>query len=174
MNRWQLIFVAVMTVLLGGVASVAVAGLDVPPNNVDMSVYAKLADMPQPAAVSPQAEIVGGALGSSSTYMRSDAKIPRISRSAVVVTDGSGNWTVTWSTALPGASVVLPIPINSGVQPATCNVVTSTVSGASGRCWQAQSTLLNLSIITAGLTLNAQGGNAGSMSVQLIAIPTTQ
>lgn len=76
--------------------------------------------------------------------------------------------------ALAATSGVFAIPVNAGSQPVTCNVITRTTTTAAGKCWTAQTTLLNLSIITAGLTLSPYGASLAGIPVQVIAVPTTQ
>lgn len=130
---------------------------------------------PQPSSTVPNPEGVGGAVGSSVEFMRADATLPRITRSTTVLTDASGNWSVTWSMAMMATPTVFPIAVNSGAQPISCNVATRTTTGATGRCWTASSgSLLNLSIITAGLTVLPYGNSAAGVQVQVIAIPPSQ
>lgn len=124
----------------------------------------------------PPSEAVGGAVGTAGVAMRADAQIPRITRAAVAVTDASGNWTTTWATPLASTPLVLPIPIMSGgaTQPINCAPVTISATAASGKCWTGQTALLNLSIITAGLTLNPNATAPAGISVQIFALPLTQ
>lgn len=136
--------------------------------------YSSLNGPPVPADTVPMVEAVGGAVGSQQTYRRGDSVQPRITRASVVTTDGSGNWSVSWASPVPGSQAVTALlPINAGTQPASCNVTTSTVNGASGKCWVAQSTLLNLGIITAGLTLTPFNPASG-LQVQVVALPVSQ
>lgn len=130
---------------------------------------------PIPADFVPPSEAIGGAIGvDTAMYARSDHTHPRITRVAVVSTDASGNWAVTWSTPLAATPAVFPIAVNAGSLPVTCNVTARSTTAASGKCWGAQSALLNLSIITAGLTLTPDVAVGAGVSVQVVAIPATQ
>lgn len=161
MSRWRSVPVALA---VWAFASPAIA---------QISSVSSPAAPPAPASTIPQSELVSGSVGTSTDYMRADARLPRITRVAIVTTDGSGNWSVTWSSALAATPVVLAIPVSSGTQPVMCVVATASTTTATGKCWVGQTTVLNLSIVTAGLTLNPNA-NAASMSVQVLAIPTTQ
>ena len=124
----------------------------------------------------PPAEAVGGSAGSASTCLRSDAKLPRITRAGVVVTDSSGNYTITWSTPLPAAPVTLPIPMipTGGTQPIICLPSTSTTTGATGRCWYARQLPSTLVVLTNLISYDVFGASASTITVQVLAIPVTQ
>lgn len=149
------------------------APVDIP--TVQSLIDNAMLTVPQPGSTIPT-EIVGGTAGvATATFMRSDAKPSRITRSVVVTTDGSGNFSVTWSTALSSAPVVDLTWVNSAAMPITCELTTDpTTTTVAGRCKQSQSTALNLSIITAGLTLNPFNAGASGVKVHVIAIPPTQ
>lgn len=76
------------------------------------------------------------------------------------------------------ASIVLwgmCLVVASGNNPIWCETVTRSASGATGWCRTNTPTLLNLSIITAGLTLNAAGTTAPlNTPVMLFAREPTQ
>jgi hypothetical protein len=140
-----------------------------------MSAAQVQALVPQPASTVPQTEAVGGAVGAATNYMRADAKIPRITRAAMVVTDVSGNWTVTWSTALLATPAVLPVPVNTGAQPIVCNVSAASATGASGRCWLARTLPATLTLLTALISFDIFGtAPTSGTTVQVLAIPPTQ
>ena len=127
---------------------------------------------PAPATAIPPSETVPGAIGTDVTkYATADHIHPRISRMNVVSTDSSGSWSITWSTVMASTPGVFVIPINSGDMPVTCNVVTRSTTGASGKCWNGQTTLLNLSIVTAGLTVTPDVSVGAGVQVQVIAVP---
>lgn len=131
--------------------------------------------VPQPASTVPQTEAVGGAVGAATNYMRADAKIPRITRAAMVVTDASGNWSVTWSSALLATPAVLPVPVNASAQPIVCNVSVASATGASGRCWLARTLPATLTLLTALVSYDLFGVPPTSgTTVQVLAIPPTQ
>lgn len=131
--------------------------------------------LPTPATTVPQTEAVGGALGSNtSQFMRADAKLPRITRASTVATDASGNWAVTWSSALSATPVVLPIPINASGQPVVCNVSTTSASGATGTCSLARTLPATLTLLTALVSYSVFQIPATGTQVQVLAIPPTQ
>lgn len=130
--------------------------------------------IPVPAAATPQNEQVGGAVGTSMNYMRADAKIPRITRVAIVTTDASGNWSVTWSTPLMSTPAVLPIAINSGAQPVVCNVATTSATGATGSCQMARTLPATLTLLTALVNYSVFQVPATGTQVQILAIPPSQ
>lgn len=130
--------------------------------------------VPDPASSTPVPEVVGGAVGSAVTYMRSDAVIPRISRATTVTTTTGGVFSGTWATALAATPNIVLVPVYTGVGNATCFLTAApTTTTFAGKCTTDQSALLNLSIVTAGLTIGPIASPTG-MSVQVFAIPPTQ
>lgn len=128
-----------------------------------------------PGSSAPQPETVNGSAGVATSCLRSDAKLPRITRAGMATTtDANGTWAITWSAPLPAAPVTLPLPLNTGAQPIVCNVATSTVAGATGRCWLART--LPATIVTLGalVSYDTSGSPASGISVQVLAIPPTQ
>ena len=129
----------------------------------------------QPATVVPPSETVGGAGGTASTFRRSDAVQPRITRAGLATaTDTNGNWAITWSTPLATPPVTLPIPVNTGTEPIVCNVATSTGTGATGRCWLARTLPATILTLTALVNYDPFGTAAPGIMVQVLAIPVTQ
>lgn len=144
-------------------------------NNPGLTLDQVQAAMPQPAQVIPQTEAVGGAVGSTTSYMRADAKIPRITRAATLTTAGDGTFSATWAQALAAPPTVSLTWVNTGASPVTCELTAApTATAVQGKCKGAQTSLLNLSIITAGLTLNPFNSGAAGISVHVVAIPSTQ
>lgn len=151
----------------------AAARMDTPAP--DMSAFAPVSAIPQPAAVAPGAEATVAAVGSGLTYARADHVHPRITRATIVTTASDGSFSGTWSLALTGAAVVIPVPISSSSVPPNCWITaTPTTTTFQGQCTVAQSTLLNLSIVTTGLTLKSYAASPGGLSVEVLAIPVTQ
>lgn len=143
--------------------------------NPGMTLDGVLSVMPQPNTAVPQAEAVGGAVGSALTYLRSDVKTPRITRAATVTTIAGGTFSGTWATALSAAPNIVLTPIATGGVAVTCELTAMpTTTAFAGRCWTSQSTLLSLSIVTAGLTVAPNAASAAGISVQVLAIPPTQ
>lgn len=167
-NVWNLALVAAivssMAFLVGSMVETSSA----------QSMTSSLYGPPVPAESLPNPENTTPSVGSSTDYMRADAVLPRITRAATVTTDATGNWSVTWATPLLATPTVLPIAINAGSQPVSCNVITRSTTAATGRCWTAQSSLLNLGIVTAGLSILPYANSAAGVQVQVIALPPTQ
>lgn len=132
------------------------------------------AAMPLPANATPPSEMIGGQTGSQVRYAREDHTHPRITRAAVVTTDGSGGWAVTWATSMASVPTVLPVPVNASTQPIVCNVATRTTTGATGRCWLARTLPATLSLLSALVSYDVFGAAATGVSVQVLAIPVTQ
>ncbi len=127
--------------------------------------------VPTPGMSVPNTELIGGSSGSRmNSFAMADQQHPRITRAVVVQTDGAGNWTASWQ-ALSAVPIVDVTPISTANQPVICNVTGRTTTGATGRCFIGQTTLLNLSIITSGLTLNGFGTPAAATDIQVLAIP---
>lgn len=126
----------------------------------------------------PQAEAVGGAVGTSTNCIRQDAKLPRITRAATCTLNASAACTVTWDTPLvaPAGVGVVITPVNTpAANPIACNLTAvPNTTGASIKCWLSQSTVLSLSLVTAGLTLNPFQNALSGTQVQILAIPLTQ
>lgn len=133
-----------------------------------------LASACPPSSAVPPMEAITATAGSAVTCRRSDAVQPRITRAAAVTTDSAGNWSVTWSTALATAPVVIPVPVNASAQPIVCNVATRTMTGATGRCWLARTLPATLIAVGALISFDVFGSAAASIPVQVFAIPMTQ
>jgi hypothetical protein len=159
-------------------ATPAAAQVAYPPSAVDVSTLAtkvEMAGMCPPGSTLPSAEDVTATAGTASTCLRSDAKLPRITRAGMAPpTDGTGTWSMTWATPLPAVPVTLPLPMNSGTQPIVCNVTTSTATGASGRCWLARTLPSTLLTLVALVNFDPNGAPASGITVQVLAIPVTQ
>lgn len=169
---WMVALIVASVVLIAGGTGAAITQGWAQAQQVEAS---SLNGPPMPADAVPPSETVAGQIGAMDRYAREDHTHPRITRSTTVLTDASGNWSVTWSSAMMATPTVFPLAVNAGAQPITCNVATRTTTGATGRCWTASSgSLLNLSIITAGLTVLPYGNSAAGVQVQVIAIPPSQ
>lgn len=128
-----------------------------------------------PGSAVPQTEAIAAAAGVASTCLRSDARLPRITRAGLVSsTSNAGDWSITWTTPLPAPPVTLPIPMNTGTQPIVCNVSSSTTTGAAGRCWLARTLPATLVAVSALVSFDPNGAPAAGIAVQVLAIPATQ
>lgn len=143
-------------------------------DNAAQAAAAAQAAVPAPANATPPSEMIGGQTGSQVRYAREDHTHPRITRAGIVVTDSGGAWSVTWATPLASAPAVLPVPVNATTQPVVCNVSTRTTAGATGRCWLARTLPATLSLLSALVSYDIFGAAATGVSVQVLAIPSTQ
>lgn len=124
--------------------------------------------------VPPPSEVLGGSAGNMDTASRANHTHPRITRAMTVTTASDGTFSGTWSVPLAAAPNISLVPIapNTSID---CQLTAApTASTFQGRCFSAQTTLLNLSIVTAGLTLNPVTNTGAGVSVQVIAVPATQ
>lgn len=135
---------------------------------------AAMAKIPVPSDGLPPSEMVGGAPGSAPTFRRADAAAPRITRAAIVTTDGAGGWAVAWKAPLAATPVVLPIPVASSAQPIVCMPVSVSSTGASGRCWYARTLPAAIVSLSTLVSYDVFGAAAGAIAVQVLAIPPTQ
>lgn len=162
--------------MLGLLVAVSVFTLGYMSRGASAQAYVSSLNPPcMPADIAPATETVGGAAGSSPECVRSDARAPRLTRAATVVTTTGGVFSGTWETPLAASDptiVLTPIAASASVDCQLTAVPTATTF--QGRCWTAQPTLLNLSIITTGLTLNPVVTSAAGITVQVIALPKTQ
>lgn len=102
---------------------------------------------------------------------------PLLVQSTNVVTDGAGNWTVTWGTNFQSSTpfIAARAVVPTGNNPINCEVVSRTAGSVSGWCRQNTPTLLSLAIVTTGLTLNAFGAIPSTgTTVMVLGRDTTQ
>lgn len=131
---------------------------------------------PAPASAPPPSEILAGAVGSDTgQYALANHQHPRITRATTAATISGGSFSGTWSSAFASPPTIILTPIASGSAAVTCELTAvPTTTAFAGRCWTSQSTLLNLTILGSGLTLNPNAASAAGISVQVIGIPPTQ
>lgn len=140
-------------------------------------VQAVLAAMPTPCAAVPAADTLAGSLGTAAPCTpRQDASRPTVVQAANVVTDPSGNWSVTWAKPFASPSpTVAPLPVNTGTLPVLCNVGSRSATTASGRCWQANTATLGGTLAAiVGAVVNSFQNGAANMLVSVIAREPTQ
>ncbi len=119
-------------------------------------------------------------------YRGADDPQPRITRTAgctIVIAGGIGSCETAWDgSAFPSGTVVrlagAPGVTTASVgaaneQPVTCKFYNMTVTGLGFRCWQAQSSLLTLGGVTAGLTLLPFSAPSTTVTVNVTALPTS-
>lgn len=102
---------------------------------------------------------------------------PILVQAANVVTDASGNWTVTWTSNFNSPTpFIAPLAVQpAGNNPINCATVSRTNNTATGWCRQSTPTLLTLAIVTTGLTLNPfQNIPSTGTTVMVVGRDTTQ
>lgn len=131
-------------------------GSGVTPDQMNSALAAVTASIPQPTVIVPAQPLGTGSTGTAGFYTPPDASPRLVFQGTNVVTDSSGNWTVSWATSYVSSSplVLAKAVVSSTFNTITCEVSARSSSTASGWCRQATPTLLNLSIVTTGLTLN--------------------
>lgn len=134
------------------------------------------ASMAQPCVLPPAPDTLLGTVGTSTACSRrSDSTRPTAVQAAAVVTDASGNWTVTFAKSFANAPAVDPLPINTGSLPIMCNVVSRSVTGATGKCWQANTATLGGSLTALlNAVVNVFGNAAANTTVMVLARDMTQ
>lgn len=145
----------------------------------DMSIYAKLTDLPLASTAVTNAPTTNGTAGDagSKTFVPANAAQILVVQAVNTTTDGSGNWSVTFGQAFQGATPIIsafPIVAPGATQPMTCNVTARSQTTAAGKCFSGQTVVLNLSIITAGLTLNPNALVSSGTAVMIIGREPTQ
>ncbi|WP_230630721.1 hypothetical protein [Sphingomonas sp. Leaf37] len=164
-----------LLVLIAAQAVVAQAPIDATKLASKADVAAIAANACPPGSTIPSAESTTPSAGSATTCVRSDFVPVRITRAGMAsATDANGTWSITWSKPLPSAPVTLPLPMNTGNQPIVCNVSSSTMTGAAGRCWLARPLPAALLTLSALLAFDPNGAPAAGITVQVLAIPITQ
>lgn len=129
---------------------------------------------PLPSADAPPSEVLTAVRGASDRYAREDHGHARMTRSMVVTTGSGGTFSGTWSSPLAQAPVIVMTPVSASTSIDCQLTAAPTVNGFAGRCWSAQTTTLNLSIITAGLNLNPVASTASGVQIHVVALPPSQ
>jgi len=137
----------------------------------------------QPSAVVPPMETPAGAAGSGKACRLVNSVQPRITRTAscnVATAAGITSCTAAWDGSgfpdgatirLAGAPAAVTTTVGtSAEQPIACKAYAMTTTSISFRCWQSQTTALNLSIVTAGLSLLPFATVPTSVTVQVTGI----
>lgn len=144
-------------------------------NNPGLTSDAVLAIMPQPSDVIPPADTVTGAIGIDvSRYQLADAARPRLSRAKLISLDGTGAGTFDYSSLpMPANSTAMVAPVYSGSGIPKCwTVGAASTTSVSIKCVvENATTLLNLSIITAGLNLNINTGSLSGLQANVVVLP---
>lgn len=132
---------------------------------------------PSPYASIPAGESrMGDAGNDANQFAMGGHKHPRLTSATIVTLDGSGFATATFTrsfTAMPSVDLTPITP--GGTQPVTLQVDSWVMSGSDYvgcvvKGYRGSTTLLNLGLVTTGLTLNAFAGSASGVTVSVIAL----
>lgn len=125
--------------------------------------------MPKRATTLPPTEVVAPTLGTSTAYRGADDPQPRITRAKQCTLDATASCTVTYE-ALAAANPNV-IPVAQSTSPIFCTkTAAATTTSASIKCWLYQSAVLNLAIVTTGLTIGPALAPAGTL-VDITVLP---
>jgi hypothetical protein len=141
----------------GGISQGTTVDLSGYAKTSDLSAYAKTSDMPTPyASVPPGPNGLGTAQPSDKTYVPGNAMQRQGVMRTTLLTDSGGNWTVTWANSFAFLSstptVVVEAGNPSGSQPIACNWQTRSATGAAGKCWQANTSVLSVTAAVLALS----------------------
>lgn len=159
---------ALLIVLSSPVAAQTVAGQDLTAisqaaQNAQTQAAAALAAVPPVCSTAPASDSLNGTVGTSAACTpRLDATRPTPVQTVNTTLNADCTWSVTFarsftsSVPIVHAGVALP---SNATQPIPCFPMARSSTAASGKCFPGQTTVLSLSIVTTGLTLNAFGSS---------------
>ena len=125
--------------------------------------------MPQRATTLPPVEQVSPVLGTSPRYRGADDPQPRITRAKQCALNATATCSVTYEALAADDPNV--IPVAQTALPIFCAKTTAaTKTSASIKCWQYQTALLSLAVVTSGITLGPQLAPAGTV-VDITVLP---
>lgn len=134
---------------IGGGSGVTQAYVDTAISNLNASLTAA---MPTPSMSVPLGPLLLGAGASNNQFVPSAATQRQGVMRTTILTDSSGNWTVTWANGFTFISSI-PTVVTQAGNPAgantiICNWRTRSATGASGFCQQVNTSLIALLGIT--------------------------
>lgn len=152
-----------LSLLVWGLFGARADGPVNPGAKLDLSTYAKTTDltalqstimaaMPTPFTGVPLGPNGAGVTASNNQFIPSDAAQRQGVMRTTLLTDASGNWSVTWANSFAFVSTTPTVVVEAG-NPAgsntiTCNWRTRTQTGASGFCLQTATAAISLLGIT--------------------------
>jgi hypothetical protein len=139
------------------------AQVSYPPSSVDTSnlatkpdVAAVQAAIPPVCSTAPAKDTLNGSVGSAAPCTPApDNTRPTAVQRANTSLAADCTWSVAFSRAFTSSTPIVhaSIILAAATMPMPCIVLARSTTAANGKCFPAQTSLLNLSIITAGLTL---------------------
>lgn len=168
---------ALLAALSSPAAAQTVAGQDL--SAISAKATAALAAIPPVCTTAPASDTLSGTAGSATACTpHMDATRPTPVQAVNTTLNADCTWSVTFSRAFTSsapvihASVALP---TGATQPVPCFPMARSATAASGKCFPGQTTLLSLSIVTTGLTLNAFGNTCtAGLPVMVVGREPTQ
>lgn len=144
--------------------SPAYAGISYPPYTDSQAVVAAQqagmvtqSVLPPVCSSVPNSDSLLGTIGSQPACTPpSDSSRPTAVQRANTTLDSNCNWTVTFQRAFTSSNPIIHanVILSGASSPIPCIVISRSTTVQSGKCFPAQTTALNLSVITAGLTLS--------------------
>lgn len=157
---------------LSGLATTNALNTAVAPLATNSALTAMGATIPAACSTISPMDTLNGAVGSSTPCTpRSDNSRPTAVQAANAALDAACNWTVTFARSTVSSSPVVHANVvqASPTMPIPCIVSSRSATAAAGKCFPAQTTTLNLSIITAGLNLAPFGSTCtAGMPVMIV------
>lgn len=105
---------------------------------------------PQPYNAVPPGPTGVGVVGTGDQYIPWNAQQRQAVQRTVALTDGSGNFAISWATSFLSATPTVTVTAGNpgGTNPIVCNWFTRSASGVTGKCWQTNTALIALLGIT--------------------------
>lgn len=129
-----------------------------PPTDLSAQIAAAVSGALPSDCPAPSADTLSGSAGTSTHCLpHPDATRPTAVQAANTTLNADCTWSVTFSRAFSNTTPIIhAIPVLSAgaTQPMPCFISSRSTTTQSGKCYPGKATLLNLSLITSGLTLS--------------------
>ncbi len=133
--------------------------------------------IPVPATTAQLMPTLNGTVGTSNQYQPIDAAPISQVQTANTTLGTDCTWSVTFQRAFLTSTPIVHanVQLSAGAtQPVPCAVISRSTTTQSGKCFPGQTATLNLSIVTAGLTLSPFASTCTTMPVMVVAREPTQ
>lgn len=170
------LFAAALLFAVPAHAQDSTSSLNAPASPSDVTA-AIVAATPSPCTT-PAPDTLNGSAGAASTCMpRADAARPTPVQAANTTLAADCTWSVVFSRAFTTSSPIIhaSVVLASPTSPVPCIVTSRSATTQAGKCFPGQTTSLNLSIVTAGLTLAPFGSTCvAGTAVMVVGREATQ
>lgn len=157
---------------LSAMATTNALNAAVAPLATNTALTAMGATIPAACTTAPFMDSLNGVVGTSTPCSpHPDNSGPTAVQAANAALDAACNWAVTFARSTTSSSPVVHANVvqASPTMPIPCIVSSRSTTAAAGKCFPAQTTTLNLSIITAGLNLAPFGSTCtAGMPVMIV------